>query len=170
MLTNYLIYLRKSRADNPDMTVDEVLAKHETILQDFARSEFGEEIPERFIFREVVSGETIAARPIMQRLMQLLESSNVKGVLVVDPQRLSRGDLEDCGKIVNVFRYTGTQVLTPQRSYNLADEYDRKFFELELTRGNDYLEYTKRSFTADAPPQSNEGIISALWLHMAIKK
>lgn len=39
MLTNYLIYLRKSRADNPDMTVDEVLAKHETILQDFARSE-----------------------------------------------------------------------------------------------------------------------------------
>ena len=144
MLTNYLIYLRKSRADNPDMTVDEVLAKHETILQDFARSEFGEEIPERFIFREVVSGETIAARPIMQRLMQLLESSNVKGVLVVDPQRLSRGDLEDCGKIVNVFRYTGTQVLTPQRSYNLADEYDRKFFELELTRGNDYLEYTKK--------------------------
>ena len=75
MLTNYLIYLRKSRADNPDMTVDEVLAKHETILQDFARSEFGEEIPERFIFREVVSGETIAARPTMQRLMQLLESA-----------------------------------------------------------------------------------------------
>ena len=43
----------------PQMTVDEVLAKHETILQDFARSEFGEDIPERFIFREVVSGEKI---------------------------------------------------------------------------------------------------------------
>lgn len=144
MPTNYLIYLRKSRADNPDMTVDEVLAKHESILQDFARTEFGEEIPETCIFREVVSGETIAARPVMRRLMQLLESGNVKGVLVVDPQRLSRGDLEDCGRIVNVFRYTGTLVLTPQRTYNLTDEYDRKFFEMELTRGNDYLEYTKK--------------------------
>ena len=128
MITNYLIYLRKSRADNPDMTVDEVLAKHESILQDFARTEFGEEIPDAYIFREVVSGETIAARPVMRRLMQLLESGNVKGVLVVDPQRLSRGDLEDCGRIVNAFRYTGTPVLTPQRTYNLTDEYDRKFF------------------------------------------
>lgn len=63
------INLRKSRSDSPDMTVDEVLSKHETILQDFARNELGGEIPENHIFREVVSGETIADRPIMRRVM-----------------------------------------------------------------------------------------------------
>lgn len=142
--TYYIMYLRKSRADSPDMSVDEVLAKHEYILQEFALREFGYRIPEDQIYREVVSGETIAARPVMRSIMQLLETGSVTGVLVVDPQRLSRGDLEDCGRIVNVFRYTYTHVITPQRTYNLSDEYDRKFFEMDLTRGNDYLEYTKK--------------------------
>lgn len=141
---DYIIYLRKSRSDSPDMSVDEVLSMHEGILQEFARNELGGEIPENRIFREVVSGETIADRPVMKHIMQLLETGSVNGVLVVDPQRLSRGDLEDCGRIVNVFRYTDTLVLTPPRTYNLHDEYDRKFFEMELTRGNDYLEYTKK--------------------------
>lgn len=140
----YIIYLRKSRSDNPDMSVEEVLAKHEYQLQEHASHELGGPIPENQIYREVVSGETIAARPVMRRVMQLLETGMVDGVLVVDPQRLSRGDLEDCGKIINTFRYTNTLVITPPRSYNLQDEYDRKFFEMELTRGNDYLEYTKK--------------------------
>ncbi len=140
----YILYLRKSRADNPDMTVAEVLRKHEAILQEYALQELGHTIPEEFIYREVVSGETISARPMMQEVLRIMEVSEVKGILVVEPQRLSRGDLEDCGRIVNAFRYTNTLVMTPSKTYNIADEYDRKFFELELTRGNDYLEYTKK--------------------------
>lgn len=144
LIEELIIYLRKSRSDSPDMTVEEVLAKHETILQEYASSEFGFEIPENQIYREVVSGETIADRPVMKQVMSLLETGAVKGVIVVEPQRLSRGDLEDCGKIINTFRYTGTLVMTPQKTYDLSNEYDRKFFEMELTRGNDYLEYTKK--------------------------
>lgn len=141
---NYIFYLRKSRSDSPDMTVEEVLSKHETILQEYARNELGFEIPENQIYREVVSGETIADRPVMKQVMSLLETGTIKGVIVVEPQRLSRGDLEDCGKIINTFRYTNTLVMTPSKTYNLNEEYDRKFFEMELTRGNDYLEYTKK--------------------------
>ncbi|MGN0348316.1 MAG: recombinase family protein, partial [Roseburia sp.] len=89
-------------------------------------------------------GGTIADRPVREQIMRLIETHSIKGVLVVDPQRLSRGDLEDCGRIINAFRYTNTLILTPPRTYNLQDEYDRKFFEMELTRGNDYLEYTKK--------------------------
>lgn len=141
---NIIIYLRKSRADDPTMTVEEVLAKHESILQDYCIAEFDQPMPESRIYREVVSGETIQDRPVMQRVLRLLESGNIDGVLVVEPQRLSRGDLEDCGHIINSFRYTNTAVITPTKTYNLQDEYDRKFFEMELTRGNDYLEYTKK--------------------------
>lgn len=138
-----IMYLRKSRADRIDETVEEVLEKHETILQEYALKTFGYKIPEPLIYREVVSGETIADRPEMQRVLSLMEKDNIKGVLVVEPQRLSRGDLVDCGTVINAFRYTKTSVLTPYRSYDLTDKYDRKFFEMELSRGNDYLEYTK---------------------------
>lgn len=139
------IYLRKSRSDDPSLSIEEVLSRHETILQDYAKKNLGFLIPESQIFREVVSGETIDDRPLMKQLIHLLESdSSIKGVLVVEPQRLSRGDLVDCGTIINTFRYTNTLVLTPPKTYNLTDEYDRKFLEMELMRGNDYLEYTKR--------------------------
>ena len=106
-----IMYLRKSRSDDPYMTVEEVLARHERQLQEYALSSFGSTIPEERIFREVVSGETIADRPVMQSVMKYLESGQIKGVLVIEPQRLSRGDLEDCGRIINAFRYTNTLAL-----------------------------------------------------------
>lgn len=139
-----IIYLRKSRSDDPATTVEEVLARHENILQEYAVREWGARIPEDRIYREVVSGETIKDRPVMQHVMKILETGLVSGVLVVEPQRLSRGDLQDCGHIINSLRYTNTAVITPPKTYDLSDEYDRKFFEMELTRGNDYLEYTKK--------------------------
>ena len=55
-------YLRKSRTDGEE-SVEEVLARHERILQDYAVSTWGVPLPESRIFREVQSGETIAARP-----------------------------------------------------------------------------------------------------------
>ena len=139
----YIIYLRKSRADSPDESVEEVLAKHEQMLQELAERELGGRIPENCIFREVVSGETIEERPEVNKVLALIENPAVKMVLVVEPARLSRGDLEDCGKIVNAFRYSNTKVMTLQMTYDLQNKMHRKFFEQELLRGNDFLEYTK---------------------------
>lgn len=141
---NIIMYLRKSRSDDAYMTVEEVLARHERQLQEYMQANFGTELPESQIYREVVSGETIADRPVMIQVMKLLETGSIGGVLVIEPQRLSRGDLEDCGRIINAFRYTNTLVITPPKTYDLSNEYDRKFFEMELTRGADYLEYTKK--------------------------
>lgn len=143
-MENIIIYLRKSRSDDPALSVTDVLARHEQQLQEYAINTYNRQISEDHIYREIVSGETIADRPVMKQVIKLLETGTVDGVLVIEPQRLSRGDLEDCGKIVNTFRYTGTLVITPPKTYNLNDEYDRKFFEMELMRGNDYLEYTKK--------------------------
>lgn len=75
----------------------------------------------------------------MIRLLAEIENPKLKAVLVVEPQRLSRGDLEDCGRIVNAFRYSGTQIITPNMVYDLSNKMQRKFFEQELMRGNDYL-------------------------------
>lgn len=139
----YLIYLRKSRQDDPRETVAEVLEKHETILQEYAQKEFGGKVPEENIYREVVSGESIDDRVEIQKVLARIEDPNIKGVLVVEPQRLSRGDLEDCGRLINDFRYTKTLVVTPYMTYDLGNKMERKFFQDELLRGRDYLEYVK---------------------------
>lgn len=143
MMTEYLMYLRKSRKDDPNESVEEVMRKHEIQLQDLALRRFGYRIPEKDIYREVVSGETIDDRPQIQELFRRMEKENIKGVLVIEPERLSRGDLLDCGTVVHAFRYTDTQVVTLMKTYDLSDKFDRKSFESELIRGNDFLEYTK---------------------------
>jgi len=139
----WLMYLRKSRQDDPNETVEEVLAKHEAQLQEFAEREFGRRIPEENIYREVVSGESIEEREEIQKVLARIEDPVVAGVLVIEPQRLSRGDLEDCGRLINDFRYSKTLVVTPMMTYDLENKMERKFFQDELLRGRDFLEYTK---------------------------
>jgi DNA invertase Pin-like site-specific DNA recombinase len=139
-----LEYLRKSRSDDPSLTVEEVLEKHETILNDWAERNLDSPIPSENVYKEVVSGETISDRPEFQKLLKRIESSRIRAILVVEIPRLSRGDLEDCGRIIKLLRYTNTLVITPQRIYDLQDEFDREGFERELKSGNYYLEYQKK--------------------------
>lgn len=139
-----LLYLRKSRTDDPLMTVEEVLEKHEKILNAWCENNLGEVIPEQNVFREIVSGETIEARPDFQKILRLIESPKYKAILTVDVQRLSRGDLEDAGRLMKLLRYTNTFVITQDMAFDLNDEYDRERFKRELERGNDYLEYYKK--------------------------
>ena len=135
----YLLYLRKSRADNPNEPVEEVLARHEKQLQELAIKITGKPIPEKNIYREVASGETIADRPQINKVFKRMEVGNIKGVLTVDVQRLSRGDLSDAGRVVDNFFYTHTLSVTLTYTYNLDKDFDKKMFEQELRRGNDYL-------------------------------
>ena len=139
----WIMYLRKSRQDDPNETVEEVLAKHETILQEFAERELGFKIDEENIYREVISGESIADRDEIKKVLARLENPAVVGVLCVEPSRLSRGDLADCAKIIDSFRFSKTKVVTPYMTYDLENKMERKFFQDELLRSNEFLEYTK---------------------------
>ena len=142
-----LKYKRKSRSDDPMLTIEEVLAKHEAILNEWIERNLEEPIPPENCYNEVVSGETINSRPEFKKLLKRIESSQIKAVLVVECARLGRPDLEEIGKLSKLFRYTNTIIITPQRMFDLRDEYDREQFERELMRGNDYLEYTKKILT-----------------------
>ena len=137
-----IIYLRKSRAERNE-TVEEVLARHEKILQDYAIQTFGQKIPEANIYREVVSGETLDERIEIKKIFQRLENEPIRGLLVVEPQRISRGGMTDCGRVVDILRYTDTLVLTVTKTYDLDNKFDRQLFEAQLVQGNQYLEYHK---------------------------
>lgn len=139
-----LKYGRKSRFDDPLLSVEEVLERHDKILNEYAEKYLGGQIPPQNEYKEVKSSESIDDRPEMLRLLKAIENPNIKAILVVEVQRLCRGDLEDMGRLIKLLRYTNTYVLTPHKTYDLRDEYDRDAFERELKRGNEYLEYTKK--------------------------
>ena len=145
-----LFYLRKSRTDDPLLTVEEVLARHEARLDEWVeRNAQGGAVSEDNRYREVGSGETLQSRPRVMELLRRVEDPKVKAVVVVEPSRLSRGDLEDIGYLVKVLRYTNTKVVTLDRGiYDLNNDRDREDFERELMRGNDYLEYAKKVMNA----------------------
>lgn len=137
-----IIYLRKSRNEEKE-EIEEVLARHENLLQDYAIRNFGERIPEGNIYREIVSGETINDRIEIKKVFQRLSDDDIKGILVVEPQRISRGDTEDCGRVLNILKYSNTLCLTLSKTYDLNNKFDYKIFKMELEQGNEYLEYTK---------------------------
>lgn len=137
-------YLRRSRADEPSLTVEEVLEKHESLLKEWQDRNLNTPIPPENVYKEVVSGETISDRPEFQKILKRIESPKIKAIIVVEVPRISRGDMEDCGRIIKLLRYTNTMVITPHRIYDLQDEFDREGFERELKHGNYYLEYSKK--------------------------
>ena len=78
-----LDYLRKSQSDDPLLSVEEVLSKHEKILDDWAEKHLGGKVPEENKYREVVSGETIKDRPEINLLLKRIESPKIKAVKVI---------------------------------------------------------------------------------------
>lgn len=138
-----LEYLRKSRSDDPTLTVEEVLETHERQLNEWAERNLGRQIPENNKFREVGSGETIDSRPEMQKLLRQIESPNIKGVLVKEVSRLGRPSLKEIGILSELFQYSNTLIITPERVFDLRNKYDKDAFEREMMRGAEYLEYFK---------------------------
>lgn len=152
-----LCYLRKSQSDDPLMTVGEVLARHEKDLDEWAEKFIGGKVPEHNKFREVVSGETIEKRDEFLKVLRNIESPKIKAVLVKECSRLGRPDLEEIGKISKLFRFTNTLIITPQRTFDLRDEWDREAFEREMMRSNDYLNFVKKVLRAGRERSSADG-------------
>ena len=139
-----LLYLRKSRTDDPLMTVEEVLEKHENILKEWVERTLNSSVPDCNYFREIGSGETIQARPEFQNVLRAIENPKYKAVLIKDCSRLGRPDLETIGRITNLFRYTNTFIITPELVFDLADEFDRERLKMELEHSAWYLEAYKK--------------------------
>lgn len=130
-LDEYCLYLRKSRTDIEAEArgESETLARHEKMLLDLGKRL---KLNITHIFREVVSGETIDARPEVQKLLHQVEDGRWKGVLVVEVERLARGDTIDQGIVAQAFKYAGTKIVTPSKTYDPNNEFDEEYFEFGL--------------------------------------
>jgi len=122
--------MRKSRKDSEleSLGID-VLERHEKTLLEYARAK---SLPIGGIYREVVSGDSIDARPEMQRLLAEVEAGIWDGVLVMEVERLARGDTIDQGRVQRAFFYSSTLIVTPAKTYNPQNEFDNEYFEFNL--------------------------------------
>lgn len=107
LIKDVAIYLRKSRDETGG--TEDVLSKHEGLLVEYAKkNEF------RYtIYKEIGSSQSIDDRPEMIRLVKDLYQDLYDAVLVVDIDRLGRGDLEEQGRITRILKETNTFVILP---------------------------------------------------------
>ena len=134
-------YLRKSRMEE-GLATDEVLEKHRKTLRDYAAAHGIHILAE---YPEVVSGESLYARPQMLRLLQDVEDGRYDAVLCMDLDRLSRGRMKDQGIILDAFKDSNTLIVTPDKVYNLSDEIDEEYAELKTFMSRrEYKIITKR--------------------------
>lgn len=151
----YLEYLRKSRTDRDlNGSVEETLARHEKILTALQK-ERGYNVVK--VYKEVVSGDSIASRPEMQKLLTDVETGNYSGVLVVDIDRLARGNTIDQGIVAQTFQYTETKIITPSKVYDPNDEFDQEYFEFSLFMGRKEYKMIKKRLNNGRIASAKEG-------------
>lgn len=124
------IYLRKSRADieAESRGEGETLAKHKKALLQVAKAQNLNIVKIR---QEIVSGESLIHRPEMMQLLQEVENGLYNAVLVMDMDRLGRGNMREQGLILETFQKSGTKIITPRKTYDLRDEWDEEYSEFE---------------------------------------
>jgi DNA invertase Pin-like site-specific DNA recombinase len=124
------IYLRKSRADLEAEArgEGETLAKHKKALLQVAKQQRLNIVKIR---QEIVSGESLINRPEMMELLQEVERGLYNAVLVMDMDRLGRGNMREQGIILETFQKSGTKIITPRKVYDLQDEFDEEYSEFE---------------------------------------
>lgn len=130
-MENYCIYLRKSRADEEiekTLGEGETLAKHRKTLLEFSKKMDFNIVK---IHEELVSGESLLYRPAMLELLKEVEQGLYAGVIVMDLQRLGRGDMEEQGIILKTFKKANTKIITPDKTYDLNNEFDEEYSEFE---------------------------------------
>lgn len=130
-MRNYAMYLRKSRKDIDleALGQGETLARHRTALLELAEQQ---NLSISHVYEEIVSGESIADRPQMQRLLDDVYTGAYAGVLVMEIERLARGNTRDQGEVTEAFAASHTLIVTPSKTYDPDNEFDEEYFEFGL--------------------------------------
>lgn len=155
------IYLRKSRKDlDEEKRASEegrgydTLERHRKQLLELARKDRHNIID---IFEEVVSGEFIIERPQMQQLLREVETGVADAVLVMDIDRLGRGDMVDQGTIYRIFRYSETLIITPTEVIDPREENQELNFSIKSLIAREELKTIVKRMQTGRRASAKEG-------------
>lgn len=152
----FALYLRKSRTDElmENRGNGDVLTSHRKTLRELAAYN-GHIIAEEYA--EVVSGDSLAARPQAQRLLMDVIAGKYAGVYCMDLDRLSRGAAEDQAAIIRAFQVSGAKIITPGKIYDLCNPQDEDFSELKLMFSRLEYKTIKRRMMAGRERAARDG-------------
>lgn len=125
------MYLRKSRMDTDyeEISITETLSRHRITLEKLCKSK---RLHVDEVLEEVVSGESLTARPQMMRLLEMVSTGAYAGVVCMDIERLSRGSSMESGYIMQILQVNGCKIVTPGKIYDLQNESDEQFTDMKF--------------------------------------
>ena len=125
------MYLRKSRMDTDyeAISITETLSRHRITLEKLCKSK---RLHVDEVLEEVVSGESLTARPQMMRLLEMVSTGAYAGVVCMDIERLSRGSSMESGYIMQILQVNGCKIVTPGKIYDLQNESDEQFTDMKF--------------------------------------
>lgn len=137
------IYLRKSRADEELEKINHgnTLNRHKDTLLKLS-SDMKLDIIK--IYEEIVSGESLSQRPEMLKLLDEVQENHFDAVLVMDVDRLGRGNMQEQGFILETFKQSNTKIITPRKTYDLNNEFDEEYSEFEAFMARKELKIINR--------------------------
>jgi site-specific DNA recombinase len=158
---NVFIYLRKSRRDIEEeqkaqaqgRTYD-TLERHRKQLFNLAKEEKHTILN---VYEEVVSGEYLDQRPKMQEMLRDLQHQPVDAVLVMDLDRLGRGDMADQGTIYRILKYTETLIITPLEVIDPSDETQELTFSIKSIIAREELKQINKRLIRGRNQSAREG-------------
>ena len=85
---------------------------------------------------------------LCNRFFDEVEAGMWDGVLVVEVERLARGDTIDQGTVSRAFQYSDTKIITPSKTYDPDNEFDEEYFEFGLFMSRREYKTIKRRLNA----------------------
>lgn len=161
------LYLRKSREDTESL--EETLARHERMLVEYCKRN---NLIVKDIFREVVTGENLEVRPKARKMLENVSKGMYEGVVVVELERLSRGNVIDQVKITEVFKNSKTKIYALNKIYDLAseDSSDEEYFEFGLFMSRREYKTIKRRMQRGKLQAQKEGYYTGSHLPYGFSK
>jgi len=136
IIEDVAIYLRKSRGET-----EKDLDKHSDALIEIC-SDKGWKYE---IYKELVSGDTIEMRPIIQALLEDVEDDLYDAVMVIDQDRLSRGGTADAEFIKETLVNSKTYLIESSKVFDLSTEQDEFVYDIKsFIARQEYKLITKR--------------------------
>lgn len=150
------IYLRKSREDAELETINEgeTLARHKKTLMGVAERQ-GLNVTK--IYEEIVSGDSIDERPEVQKLINELLQNRYQNIVVMEIQRLARGNTKDQGIILEALEVSKAKIVTPEKTYDPNNEQDMEMIEFSLMLSRRELKAISRRMRSGYNTSVREG-------------
>ena len=150
------LYLRKSRKEEGSETREQTLARHKRMLKDYCQRNNLQIVK---VYEEVVSAENLEARPEALQMLDDVADGQFDGVVVIELERLSRGNQIDQVEILETFKKSKTLIYTLNKVYDLSseNELDEEFFEFGLYMSRREYKTIKRRLMRGKKQAQKEG-------------